>query len=288
MKKHLKKFLSAFFALMLVGISFFTVTADSYIVIDGFSFLGTSSGGCIIYSYDQHKTDVVIPNELAGNSVEEIADYAFLDNVNMTSINFSQARRLYKLGASSFAKCTSLTEVVIPTRIQRISQSTFQSCTSLSKVTIYGNLPEIPVQAFYNCSSLHNVVLPQSVKTIGNNAFGKCTSLTSIFIPTGVSNISDSAFRNCPNLTIRGYYGSYAEKYAARMKIKFDGIATHKLGDVDLDGRVNIRDATAIQSHIASIDVLYGESLALADYNGDGSVNIMDATAIQKMIAEII
>lgn len=287
MKEHFKKILVIFFTILLVCISYFSVSADSYLVVDGYSFLGTSSGGCIIYSYDQRKTDVVIPKELAGNSVEEIADYAFLDNVNMTSVSFSQARSLRKLGVSSFANCSSLKEIVIPTRLHEISQSTFQSCTSLSNVIIYSNLSNIPVQAFYNCSSLQNIVLPQSVKSIGNNAFGSCTSLTSVFIPNTTVSISDSAFRNCPNLTIKGNYGSYAEEYANRMNIPFEGNITHQLGDVDLDGRITVRDATAIQMYVASIDNLTGEAFALADYNSDGSVNIIDATDIQKKVVEI-
>ena len=59
------------------------------------------------------------------------------------------------------------------------------------------------------------------------------------------------------------------------------------LGDVNGDGKVNVKDATAIQKHIANLITLSDDGFALADVDGSGSVNIKDATAIQKHIAGI-
>lgn len=59
-------------------------------------------------------------------------------------------------------------------------------------------------------------------------------------------------------------------------------------GDVNTDGKLNIRDATAIQKHLAKIATLSDETLELADYNEDGKVNVRDATTIQKKIAGLI
>ncbi len=60
------------------------------------------------------------------------------------------------------------------------------------------------------------------------------------------------------------------------------------LGDVDKDGDINIKDATAIQKHIAMLITLDDEAIILADYDGDSEVTIKDATAIQKKIAGLI
>ncbi len=62
----------------------------------------------------------------------------------------------------------------------------------------------------------------------------------------------------------------------------------YQLGDANTDGDVNIKDATAIQKHIANIEFLTENGLAVADYNDDKYVNIKDATAIQKFIAGIL
>lgn len=56
------------------------------------------------------------------------------------------------------------------------------------------------------------------------------------------------------------------------------------LGDVNLDGVLNIIDATAIQKHISELNILEGVALANADFNCDGLIDITDATSLQKAI----
>lgn len=60
------------------------------------------------------------------------------------------------------------------------------------------------------------------------------------------------------------------------------------LGDVTLDSKVNIRDATAIQKHLAKIKLLSDEALQLADFDKNDKLNIKDATTIQKFIAGLV
>lgn len=62
----------------------------------------------------------------------------------------------------------------------------------------------------------------------------------------------------------------------------------YKYGDADLSGNVNVKDATAIQKHAASIISLEDLALVQAEVTGDSTVNVRDATAIQKFVAEII
>lgn len=61
----------------------------------------------------------------------------------------------------------------------------------------------------------------------------------------------------------------------------------YDIGDVDMDGRVSVVDATVLQQHLASIVTLNSEQLALADTNFDLAVSIMDATCIQMHVAGI-
>lgn len=58
------------------------------------------------------------------------------------------------------------------------------------------------------------------------------------------------------------------------------------LGDANMDGYVNIKDATAIQRHLADMEKLSRTALKAADFDGNGEVEINDATKIQKFIAE--
>lgn len=66
-----------------------------------------------------------------------------------------------------------------------------------------------------------------------------------------------------------------------------DQAATYLKGDADCDTAVNIKDATAIQKHLASLETLSEQGSANAEVDGDGNITIKDATMIQKYIAGI-
>lgn len=65
------------------------------------------------------------------------------------------------------------------------------------------------------------------------------------------------------------------------------------VGDVNYDEKVNIKDATLIQKHIAGLDDAYKFAVdtdyvyLVPDYNQDFKLNVRDATAIQKFIAKL-
>ncbi|MBR3988287.1 MAG: hypothetical protein IKK10_03185 [Clostridia bacterium] len=60
------------------------------------------------------------------------------------------------------------------------------------------------------------------------------------------------------------------------------------IGDVDLDGRLSIKDATLIQKHIANIVAVSEYQMDLADVDNNGNVNVKDVTMIQKKLAGLI
>ena len=57
-------------------------------------------------------------------------------------------------------------------------------------------------------------------------------------------------------------------------------------GDPNGDGKINVKDITCIQRHIAEYELLTGDALTAADINGDGVVTIEDATLLQMILAE--
>jgi len=57
------------------------------------------------------------------------------------------------------------------------------------------------------------------------------------------------------------------------------------LGDVDLDDKVSIKDATRLQKYLAKILKLSEKAYKNADFDQNGTVNVRDVTAIQKYIA---
>lgn len=91
------------------------------------------------------------------------------------------------------------------------------------------------------------------------------------------------------NITVNG--GTVTEisgRMALYVKLSVQATGTPEvlLGDANLDGRVDIRDVTALQRHLSELEPLSEQALALADTNGDGKINIDDATLIQMYLAE--
>lgn len=289
MKKIFKIFTITLTAILLVAVSLINSFALTYFKIDGFTFYLTDDSFAVVSGYDNSSLDVEFPESLSTSYLIKIDDYAFLNNTEITSINFDESKYLANIGVHAFAGCTGLKSVSLPFSLDEIGFGVFQGCTSLEEVTFNNGITKIPVQAFYNCSSLDNVVIPQSVSTIENFAFANCTSLTSITIPKTTYSISSNAFLGCQNITIECYTDSYAHKYAVDNNIPFILLDAPKyeIGDVDLSGRVDVKDATLIQSYIASLTTLTDEQLAVADVNGDSTINVLDATAVQRSIVGI-
>lgn len=61
----------------------------------------------------------------------------------------------------------------------------------------------------------------------------------------------------------------------------------HNVGDVNLDGIINILDATAIQSHLAEYVPLKEEQLYNSDTDGNRRISISDVTRLQQFLAGI-
>ncbi len=59
-------------------------------------------------------------------------------------------------------------------------------------------------------------------------------------------------------------------------------------GDIDLNGKVEVTDATVLQRAIALIDTLNDKQKACADVDNDKKVTVLDATLIQQKTAQII
>ncbi len=68
---------------------------------------------------------------------------------------------------------------------------------------------------------------------------------------------------------------------ATEAPVPGDGI----YGDVTGDNKVSIKDATAIQKHLADIEIISAARQPYANVNGDSGISIKDATCIQKYLA---
>lgn len=67
-----------------------------------------------------------------------------------------------------------------------------------------------------------------------------------------------------------------------------DGPQVTLLGDVDLNGRITINDATEIQKYLLDLTSFTDVKLLNADVTQDGRISISDATQIQKQLVGIL
>lgn len=157
--------------------------------------------GVKITTYSGNAEAIRIPAEIDGEPVKGVSHYEdyTVDFGEMAYIELPDS--VTSIGASSFAGCSSLTEITIPDSVTSIGEAAFGWCRSLTEITIPDSVTSIDTAVFRECSSLTEITIPSSVTSIGEGAFMDCSSLTEITIPDGVTAIYGSTFEGCKSLT---------------------------------------------------------------------------------------
>lgn len=71
-----------------------------------------------------------------------------------------------------------------------------------------------------------------------------------------------------------------ADHYGLILKKDVVNVDDYAVGDVNMDGKVNLIDYTKILAHVKKTSLLTGKSLSIADVNKDGKVNLIDYTKV--------
>ncbi len=142
---------------------------------------------------------VVIPSEIDGYRVTEIAENAFRKCKSVKGVVISDS--VTRIGKHAFSECENLESVMIGGAVTEIGESAFYHCHALKSAVFGESVERIGSNAFYECESLINLVLPASLTTVGAYAFGYCKSLSGAVIGESVVSIGASAFRGCTSLS---------------------------------------------------------------------------------------
>ncbi len=118
-----------------------------------------------ITSYEGTNPDVVIPETINGSPVCEIYDGIFADNQTIKSVDFSNSKYPYSIGAGIFEN-SSVESVILPKNISCIPNNTFKNCKNLKNVDFGDNILVIPESAFEGSS----YVLPDEMASKVKNA----------------------------------------------------------------------------------------------------------------------
>lgn len=142
--------------------------------------------------------ELIVPSDIDGYTVSEIANYAFRDCVSITSVVYNA--NIDVLPSGLFYGCTSLESVAFNTQIKNVNSYVFYKCSALKEFIAPSTLESIGIYAFNGCTSLENVYLNEGLISIGHNSFGGCTSLKSIIIPSTVTSVATRVFYQCLSL----------------------------------------------------------------------------------------
>ena len=155
----------------------------------------------VIIGYSEDLPKLVIPAEIEGVPVTEIAKNAFTNSVELYS-------------------------VVIPDSVTLIGEDAFRNCRSLVSVTLPAGLKELPMNCFFGCTVLKTVVLPEGLEKIGEFCFEGCTKLGMLKIPATVTDIGYDAFVHCENIYLDVSENEYAAAYALEYNVNTDYAGT--------------------------------------------------------------
>lgn len=136
-----------------------------------------------------------------GKNVKTIGNEAFRQAKGMASVSFAPDCVVESFGNSAFRGCDELTSFTMPNTVKTIGEMCFQANPKLTTVTFSNQLSEIASRAFAQNPLLNNVNIPASVNTIKYQAFYQCSGLTSIEFPANVTKLEEDAFRDCSGLT---------------------------------------------------------------------------------------
>ena len=199
-----------------------------------FSYGLTDSGdGVVIKKYIKKKSDedveIIIPSEIEGMPVVELADRAFAYSIVKTVVIpdsilrigehlFSDSAQLkyVKLSTSItslpvyiFENCKSLEYFVIPSHITNIESDAFSGSglrtieipeTVTFKCSYYNDKQIYSYGVFSSCKNLEYVSLPNTMTVLPLTFFYGCVSLKNIKLPASIEKIEDSVFNRCENL----------------------------------------------------------------------------------------
>ena len=128
----------------------------------------------------------------------EIGNSPFFENTEITSLDVGEG--ITALGSSLFERCTSMTEVSLPTTLTAIGERCFfmYSVGGLKSLVIPKNVKSIAEKAFV-CCAVENVTIPFNVKEIGNYAFNGCEKLKSAYVDSPL--VSSFMFTQCSALS---------------------------------------------------------------------------------------
>jgi hypothetical protein len=151
------------------------------------------------YSLTEGPSSVAVPTSIEGLPVTRIADLAFNNRSQITSIVIPEGVR--EIGEAVFAH-SSLEQVSIADSVESIGEGSFSWCSGLTALDLPDSLTEISPRLCALSQNLISVEIPAGITHIYEQAFRSCNKLTSYILPSTLEFIGDYAFDWTSNKTL--------------------------------------------------------------------------------------
>lgn len=212
-----------------------------------------------IIGYLGKESNITIPDKINNYSVISIGSAAFY-NSDIEKISFSSS-------------------------IHSIGWWAFYGCKKLTSVELNEGLNTIEYGAFMNCHKLKEVSLPYTLYSIGEDAFGvNCSTLKNINDHYSKKVVSKQLYSYNKNFKIKGYEGTYSQKYAAAHNLVFVSEATVNFCDADLNGVVDYNDIILLKKYTDGKSKLNDIQKRNCDVDGDALVTSVDIDLIERYV----
>lgn len=165
--------------------------------------------GVVIKKYIKKKSDedveIIIPSEIEGMPVVELADDAFYRSIVKTVVIPDS---ILRIGKSLFSYSVQLKYVKLLAQITSLPEDIFQNCESLEYFDIPSHITNIESGAFFK-SGLRAIEIPETVtfksfsfgKEINSRSvFGYCKNLEYVSLPNTMTILPDGFFKGCASL----------------------------------------------------------------------------------------
>lgn len=242
--------------------------------------------GVVITNYtDKTAEKIVIPSEIDGKTVVGVDNFAFGLVSQEVTIVVPATLTLDNLDVASF-----MTAAVVNKGIVEAS-----GATTVNGVVKYWINDVVGMN--YTDAQISEAI-SKAIAHVGDVAVGATLEETALMvvkeIQAGNCGFSDAnlerldlVLKTVPYglVTLEGPDGTDAQTYAAgKINLKYVVTSGYELGDVTLDGKVNLYDAIEISRYMMKAVELTDEQLAAGDITGDGIVNLYDAIEIAKSL----
>ena len=288
MKKTFSKFLATAAAVSMLASASAVVNADEAISFN----TTTCEHGVIIESVvngDALET-IVVPAEIDGAAVVGVADFAFADLDALVTIDTMSATNLTAEHVStvSFTTKASLTDYFVALFGE---DATEEEVLTYGANEVYGDKEAWTAEELADVKTkiaakaeLAGTTIPEDLSDV--NALTEAAAV--MLQNEEAMNLTQTTSDNLAvwETTVPNDMASIIYDPESPIASIIDAIPSIAilLGDANLDGKVNVRDAAFIASKLAKAE---GDDLtAEADFNEDGKLNVRDAAAIATALAK--